>query len=494
MSMRKFLFTALFASFGLSLMAQDAMAPTAPYRSFSQPDQWEVGLHLGMPMILGDLDPQIPGFGGGLHVRKSLDHIFSLRGTAMIGRASNEGGSGSADLRSSETSWMSGTGEVVIALNNLIFNRPNRRFLLNAFAGVGASRFTTNFENIPDNSPVSGEYKSGFGAHLAGGAGIAYRITPKINIGAEYRVFSTFGEASDRLDGDANRLFENTSYRDNLHYPHLVLAYNLGGKDKKTGLAKPEPRYWRNPFGEMTDAISALEARPIYNPNDADNDGIIDDIDQEDNSPAGARVDSKGVTLDSDGDKFPDYKDKEPFSPPGYPIDAMGVAQVPKPNYVTEADVNRIVDAKLANFKLPVQQGVTEWFLPMVNFDFDRYDIRTIEYEKLYQVAQVMKSNPNIRVVAIGHTDRRDNERYNNVLSYNRANAAIAHLVNTYGISRDRLILNYAGEGTTLVPTEAKNLSNRRVEFRVAKGESEMGRPEGPNAGKGRIEGNRSGF
>jgi OmpA-OmpF porin, OOP family len=490
--MRKFLFTILFASFGLGLAAQDAMAP-APYRSFSQPDQWEAGIHLGMPLVFGDLDAQIPSFGGGLHLRKSLDHIFSVRGNVLFARGSSEGGSGANDNRSSEITWISGGGELVVALNNLIFNKPYRRFLINGFAGVGLNSFSTDYQNIPDITPTNGTYDA-LGTYISGGAGIAYRISPKINIGAEYRVHSVFGQESDRLDGDPNNTFTFTSYRDNLHYPSLVLAFNLGGKDKKTGLAKPEPRYWRNPFGEMTESITALEARPIYNPNDADNDGIIDDIDQEDNSPAGARVDSKGVTLDSDGDKYPDYKDMEPYSPPGYPVDAKGVAQVPKPNYVTEADVNRIVDAKLANFKLPTQQGVTDWFLPIVNFDFDRYDIRKSEFEKLYQVASVMKSNPSIRVVVTGHTDRRDDDRYNNVLSYNRANAAIAHLVNTYGISRDRLVLNYAGEGTNIIPTEAKNLTNRRVEFRVAKGETEQGRPEGPNAGKGRIEGNSTGY
>jgi OOP family OmpA-OmpF porin len=104
----------------------------------------------------------------------------------------------------------------------------------------------------------------------------------------------------------------------------------------------------------------------VYDPTDTDSDGIIDMIDQEKESPAGARVDTKGVTLDSDMDKVLDYKDKEPFSPPGYPVDANGVAQVPKP--ITEADVNRIVDAKLANFKLPVQQGLSDWFLPIINF------------------------------------------------------------------------------------------------------------------------------
>jgi OmpA-OmpF porin, OOP family len=489
MSMRKFLFIALFASIGTSIAAQDAMAPTAPYRSFSSPDQWELGVHVGLPMVIGDLDAKIPAFGGGLHVRKSLDHIFSVRATTLFAKAENED---DAFGRASDITWISGGADVVVALNNMIFNKPNRRLLINAFGGLGGTRSTVNYSGIPVRGTGEDKFTA---AYISGGAGVAYRVSPKFNIGLEYRVNSTFGKQGDQLDGDDNRTLDQTSYRDNLHYPHLVVAFNLGGKDKKTGLAKAEPRYWRNPIDEITGAISALEARPIYNPNDADNDGIIDDIDQEDDSPAGARVDSKGVTLDSDGDKVPDYKDKEPYSPPGYPVDAMGVAQVPKPNYVTEADVNRIVDAKLANFKLPTQQSVTDWFLPMVNFDLNSYTVKKSEYEKIYQVAQVAKNNPTLRFVVSGNTDRTSSETYNNVLSFNRATAVIAILTTQYGIARDRFVLNYAGESNNIVNTTAANLTNRRVEFRVAKaGDAEMARPEGPKAGVGRIEGNTSGF
>ncbi len=484
--MRKLFFT-IFMGAAASLAAQDA-APTAPYRSFSPADQWEVGVHLGVPMVIGDIDAKIPGFGGGLHIRKSIDHVFSIRLNSLYAVASNEENTFN---RSSDINWMSGGGELVVALNNLIWNKPYHKLLLNAYGGVGGQRFTVDAKNIP----VDGNFKKTYsGAYINGGAGLSYRVSPKFNVGLEYTVYSAFGKEGDRLDGDVNSTIPSTTYRDNLHYPHLTLCFNLGGKDKKTGLAKVEPRYWANPLDGVSSAVSALEARAIYDPTDTDGDGIINDIDQEDNSPTGARVDSKGVTLDSDMDKVPDYKDKEPFSPPGYPVDAAGVANVPKPKILTEDDVNRIVDAKLANFKLPVQQGVTDWFLPMVNFDLNSYTVKKGEYEKLYQVAQVIKNNPTLRIVCTGNTDRLNNETYNNVLSYNRANAVIAHLTNQYGISRDRLILNWSGEGNNIVPTNSANLTNRRVEFKVAKGETEMGRPEGKNAGTGRIEGNKSGF
>ena len=64
-------------------------------------------------------------------------------------------------------------------------------------------------------------------------------------------------------------------------------------------------------------------------------------------------------------------------------------------------------------------------------------------------------------------------------------------LVSQFGVSRDRLILNWAGETSNLIPVKGANPMNRRVEFRVAKGETEMARPEGKEAGKGSFKGNK---
>lgn len=488
MSVRNSLLAVLFIAASLSLSAQDAAAPAGgAYRSFTPADQWELGLHAGVPFVSGDLDGKL-GFGGGLHVRKSLDHIFSVRVGGMYAKTKSED---TNNNRSSEMSWASGSAQLVVTINNFRFDKPNRKVAINLFAGLGGASFTTDYTNIQQlDGTNTGEFKSGLSGLFEAGAGLGFRVSPKFNIGLEYTLASVFGGNGDLLDGSENLDGRTTSYRDYLHYPHLTLNFNLGGMDKN-GAKKSEPLYWVNPMAQVSDAISALEARPVYDPTDTDGDGIIDMIDQEKDSPAGARVDTRGVTLDSDGDKVPDYKDKEPFSPPGFPVDANGVAQVPKP--ITENDVNRIVDAKLANFKLPVQEGLSDWFLPIINFSNNSFNIGYGEYAKLYQVAQVLKNNSKVRVAVTGHTDQAGSERYNNVLSYNRAKAAIEFLVNQHGISRDRLVLDWAGEGSALVPAKGSSELNRRAEFRVAKsGETDKARPDGPEAGQGRFMGNKA--
>jgi outer membrane protein OmpA-like peptidoglycan-associated protein/opacity protein-like surface antigen len=477
MTVKKLTFAFLFASLSLGLYAQNA---AAPYRSFTAKDSWEVGLDLGVPFVTGDISAKA-GFGGGLHARKSLDHIFSLRGSILYAKGKNEETTGSV-TSSSKLNWFSGDLQAVAALNNFRFDKPTRKWLFTVFGGVGVDNFSTDYTNVTTavGPSQSGSLGSSTNMHLSFGAGLTYRVSPRFNIGLEHTVYMLFGKNADLLDSDENYGQPRTSYRDLLNFPHLTLNFNIAGKNAD-GSNKAEPLYWSNPLGQVSDAITALEARPIYNPTDTDGDGIIDDIDQEKNSPAGARVDSKGVTLDSDGDKVPDYKDKEPFSPPGYAVDANGVAQVPKA--ITESDVNRIVDAKIAAIKFPTPKP-TAWFFPMVNFKDNSYALDQNEYDRLYQVASVMKDNPDMKVVVTGGADKRASEKYNNVLSYNRAKAAIDFLVAQHSIPRDHLILNWVGEGSPIVTVDGANRLNRRVEFRVAKSETEMARPEGPEAGK----------
>jgi OmpA-OmpF porin, OOP family len=481
--------TLLFASFCFNSFGQEmAKSTTTKSGIWSPSDKWELGIGAGLPLVIGDLDPKI-GIGANAHLRKSLDHVFSVRGNLNYAKTKSED---TRYARTADMTWLSGSGHVVITMNNLRFNKPHRRILVNAFGGLGVHQFKSDYTGVNNAAGVTTGTTESTNAQTEFGVELSIRLSSKLNVSLAHTMFSAFGKGADGLDGDYNYTIPVTTYRDNLHYPHATLNFNIGKKAAKDGSLKSEPLYWVNPMSAFQDAIAGLDARPVYDPTDTDGDGVIDATDQEKDTPAGARVDARGVTLDSDADGLADYKDKEPFSPIGYKVDGMGVAQIPKEPKLTDADVNRMIDAKLANFKLPSQKGLVDWFLPMIHFGLDQYSISKGEYEKLYQVSTVMKQNPELRVVVAGHTDKSSSNRYNNVLSYNRAKAAIDFLVNQHGISRDRLILNYGGEDTSLVPTNTANYINRRVEFKVASGESEMGRPEGPNAGSGgRFSGNK---
>ncbi|MBK9107712.1 MAG: OmpA family protein [Saprospiraceae bacterium] len=236
--------------------------------------------------------------------------------------------------------------------------------------------------------------------------------------------------------------------------------------------------------------IADLKQRPIYDPTDSDNDGIIDLLDQENETPAGAAVDTRGVTLDSDKDGIPDHLDAEPYSPPGFGVNDKGIANVPPT--INEGDVRNILDKRLGippgtkdGDAAKALLSNVEWFLPMVHFNLDEYCILEKYAPQFASVAQVMKTHPGLKITVHGHTDIRHSNAYNKVLSYNRAKEAIDYMVNTYGISRDRFILMYGGEEHPLGGHQSNHLINRRAEFRVASpDDKEMEKPTGPNAGE----------
>ena len=213
MTVRKLVLAVLFISATFGLTAQDAAAPAGgAYRSFTPADQWELGVHAGLPFVLGDLDSKI-GFGGGLHVRKSLDHIFSIRVSALYAQTSNE----NADVTPKSTAdmtWFSGSAQLVATVNNFRFNKPYRKIALNVFAGLGINKFETEYENIGSPDPMSNTWDNDVTGSLDVGVGLGYRINPKFNIGLEYQVTSVLGSGADYLDGDNNRNSNGTTFRD----------------------------------------------------------------------------------------------------------------------------------------------------------------------------------------------------------------------------------------------------------------------------------------
>ncbi|MDZ7877926.1 MAG: OmpA family protein [Saprospiraceae bacterium] len=505
---RKFIITySLMATMIASAVAQNAAqsASSAKYKLFASSDQTEVGVLLGVSTILGDFAVK-PGVGLGVHVRKALDYTFSLRAdlgfTALPSTATAGytygGPGGKGIMKGANTNLLSGALQLVASLNNGRWDGGVRNINPYVFGGGGLAYTNTTIDiaSGPAGTVLGSQEfvttANKIAPTIEMGAGIAFRVSDKMNVAIEQKIFNLYGRRGDLLDAYAFRA------RDFGSLTNLRLNFNIGagtGKDKKT-----LPLWWSNAAEQTQAEIAELKARPKLDLTDTDGDGIIDMIDQEKETPAGARVDTRGVALDSDADGYADYKDKEPYSPVGFKVDNNGVAMVPKPAYVTEADVDRIVEGKLAKFKATLGDltvnstpSMSDWFLPMIHYDLNSATVKSSEYGNLSAVASVLKSNPSVRIAVTGFTDKTASDGYNDGLSYRRAQNAIDALVKQFGVDRSRLVLTYQGEGNTLVPTTGVSVMNRRVEFKVATSESEMTAPTKEMKRKS-YKGNKSGY
>ncbi len=493
---KKLLFSILFVATAIIANAQtkkDATATTAPTGGSrgATADPFEIGIGAGLFIAQGDMKFK-PSFGVSVHARKALDAIFSVRAEAFAGQLKfetdgtnnyNYGGQAEINGQSNDpriinaatSPLYSGELQLVINLTNVRVDGKKRLLTPYVFAGVGGGYSNTKVNIVAPTVQanqelvIGGRLTSKYVGLFGAGGGIAAKVSDKVFVGLEAKVIQIFGKRSDLLDGAA------VKRNDIPVFASARLNYIIG---------KGLPAFYASPFDQIQSDIAELKARPKFDPTDTDMDGVIDMFDQEKATPAGYAVDTRGVTLDSDADGYPNSKDKEPYSAPGFKVNGDGVAQMPKPNYTTEADVNRIIDAKLADLKATLKpQAIVDWFLPMINFDFNKSNIKSSEFEKLAYVANVMQRNAGVRVAVSGYTDATSSQGYNDNLSYSRSEAAINYLTTKYGIARDRFVLDYNGENTMIVDTQAKNYINRRVEFRVAQaGDVEKGRPSGSTA------------
>lgn len=477
------------------LVAQDDAAagdgkskskPSKPAAAAGAPtpkNMFEIGVNGGLSIVGGDVKA-LPSYGVGFHVRKALDYMFSLRADFLYAhpRGADESTPSQVINREFESNWTSGTLYAVLSLNSLRWNRPVRATNMYVMVGAGGNSFTTEFQN---ESTRKGTIKSPFTSHAALGAGFSVRASNRVNIGLDQQAFGVFGKNADLIDGTNFEAPNRKSvFRDILSFTNLSVNFNIGNPSNKS-----EPLYWINPLETVLNDIQELKNRPEVSLEDTDQDGVIDAIDSEPNTPPGAIVDTKGRTLDSDRDGVPDYLDREPFYTPaeGEQVNEEGVVINPIGGRggVTEERVRELIDEALQQNGVinDLRSTAAEWFLPMLHFNTDSYTIKYSDYGNLASVARTLRSNPSMRLVVTGFADATGSEAYNNTLSYNRAKAVIDHLVTNHNIGRGRFVLQWKGSNESLVPSNSSYM-NRRVELRVAAaGDVEMDPPGGKTDG-----------
>ena len=94
-----------------------------------------------------------------------------------------------------------------------------------------------------------------------------------------------------------------------------------------------------------------------------------------------------------------------------------------------------------------------EIILPLINYDFNKFDLRPESIIDLDQLAEAMLDNPNVVVELKSHTDYVGSDFHNDKLSQQRADACISYLVSK-GIDAGQLVAKGMGEREPFVITE----------------------------------------
>lgn len=155
-------------------------------------------------------------------------------------------------------------------------------------------------------------------------------------------------------------------------------------------------------------------------------------------TPAQTQPRSEPPVVDSDQDGVPDSGDACPDTPRNYAVDERGCP-------------------------IPVEEVARVELL--VNFEFDRSEVRPQYFDEIEEVANFMAQYPDVVVELEGHTDSTGTDEYNQGLSERRANAVRDVMINRFNVRASRITARGFGESqpATSNSTREGRAQNRRV-------------------------------
>lgn len=168
---------------------------------------------------------------------------------------------------------------------------------------------------------------------------------------------------------------------------------------------------------------------------------------------------SSEVTASVMGYREPfDYRQPECFSPD----DSIPDCRAIPPYYYDGAGSGGSDTGSLS------ASGERSVYFPDVNYDFNKRALNDLGRGRAHQLAQLLQSSPNTKVVLQGHADYKGGDQYNEKLGMDRAEALRQELI-ALGVSADRLSTVTFGESQPALPEEEDwaRAVNRRVEVHV---------------------------
>jgi OOP family OmpA-OmpF porin len=249
------------------------------------------------------------------------------------------------------------------------------------------------------------------------------------------------GDFTTILNAKQNRTFDGASVAGTPGFGGVLFNGTVGltvylGKNEKHAdwVIDNESR-----FDAINARFMAIENKML----DSDKDGVADYLDEEQNTPAGAMVDTKGRSIDKNNNNVPDETE----------------AFILK-NYSTTNNSPLLTNNELIT-------SLINGGYVAVYFDFNKSTPTNVSTEGTDFILTYLRNNPTAKIDIVGHADEVGRSAYNDKLSAARANNVKNTLVKA-NIDASRLNVVAAGEDTSVdIDSENARRLVRRVTFRV---------------------------
>jgi outer membrane protein OmpA-like peptidoglycan-associated protein len=151
-----------------------------------------------------------------------------------------------------------------------------------------------------------------------------------------------------------------------------------------------------------------------------------------------------------------------------------------KEGYLTKSvevlpDCKSELDLVKLNMPLNKNKVNTSYIVENIYYDLDKSDIRPDAARELDKLVVMLQDNPEVKIELSSHTDSRQSDSYNNMLSQLRADAAVKYIISK-GIDYNRITAKGYGETKLLNRckngvncSEDEHQKNRRTEFKLIK-------------------------
>ena len=419
--MKKIILTLVFASAMTTLSAQTENAESAS--TVNDFNKWSIELAGGLnkpmrPMTAGYRTAVTSAYVADLGVRYMFNNKFGLK--ADFGYNSFKEGENSIGF---DSQYYRADLQAVANLGRIMsFETWTNTLGLLGHAGFGLG--------FGESDNFSGTDR--MGNFIAGVTG-QIKLSNRIALTGD---FTTILNAKQNRTFDGASTIGSTGFGGVLFNGTVGLTVYLGSNQKHADwVIDNEGR-----FDAIDARFMAIEDKML----DSDKDGVADYLDEEQNTPAGTMVDTKGRSIDKNNNNVPDETE-------AYILKNYGSTTNNSPLLTNNELITSLINGGYV----------------AVYFDFDKSTPTNVSTGDTDFMLTYLRNNPTATIDIVGHADEVGRSDYNDNLSNARANNVKNTLVKA-NIDASRLNIVAAGEDTSVdIDSENARKLVRRVTFRV---------------------------